>query len=55
MSFTALTALALDNGYRVIVFLAGTKNNLLDQTSKRLRKDLIDGVIANNDYYKIHA
>jgi len=55
MSFTALTALALDNGYRVIVFLAGTKNNLLDQTSKRLRKDLIDGVIANNDYYKIHV
>ena len=41
MSFTGLTALALDNGYRVVIYLAGTKNNLLDQTSKRLKKDLI--------------
>lgn len=41
MSFTGLTALALDNGYRIIIYLAGTKNNLLEQTSKRLKKDLI--------------
>ena len=39
MSFTGVTALAKDNGYRVIIYLAGTKNNLMDQTSKRLRKD----------------
>ncbi len=54
MSFTGVTALAKDNGYRVIIYLAGTKNNLLDQTSKRLRKDLIGKNGANNDYYKIH-
>jgi hypothetical protein len=55
LSFTGLSALALDNGYRVIVFLAGTKNNLLSQTSKRLRKDLIGVSPANNDYFKIHS
>ncbi|MDY2859010.1 MAG: Z1 domain-containing protein [Candidatus Cryptobacteroides sp.] len=54
MSFTGVTALAKDNGYRVIIYLAGTKNNLLDQTQKRLRKDLIGKNGANNDYYKIH-
>lgn len=54
MSFTGVTALAKDNGYRVIIYLAGTKNNLLDQTSKRLRKDLIGKNGANNDFYKIH-
>ena len=55
MSFTGVTALAKDNGYRVIIYLAGTKNNLLDQTQKRLRKDLIGKNSANNDYYKIHS
>lgn len=54
MSFTGVTALAKDNGYRVIIYLAGTKNNLLDQTQKRLRMDLIGKNGANNDYYKIH-
>ena len=54
MSFTGVTAVAKDNGYRVIIYLAGTKNNLLDQTQKRLRKDLIGKNGANNDYYKIH-
>ena len=55
MSFTGLTALALDNHYRVIVYLAGTKNNLLDQTSKRLRKDLIGTGSSSCGMYKIHA
>ena len=55
MSFTGLTALALDNDYRVIVYLAGTKNNLLDQTKKRLRKDLICSGARYCDRYKIHA
>lgn len=44
LSFTTLTALAADNGYRVIVYLTGTKKNLQEQTSSRLRKDLdVDG------------
>lgn len=55
MSFTGLTALALDNDYRVIVYLAGTKNNLLDQTKKRLRKDLICSGARYCDRYKLHA
>lgn len=55
MSFTGLTALALDNGYRVVVFLAGTKNNLLHQTTARLKKDLIGNNPRNNDHYKIHC
>ena len=55
MSFTGLTALAKDMGYKMIIYLAGTKNNLLDQTTKRLRKDLIGPEGKNNDYYKIHA
>lgn len=52
MSFTTLSALAHDNGYRVIIYFAGTKNNLLGQTTKRLRKDLINGN-ANSKFYKL--
>lgn len=40
MSFTALVALAHDNGFPIVVVLAGTKNILLSQTADRLRKDL---------------
>jgi hypothetical protein len=50
MSFTSLTALAADNGYRIVIFLAGTKNNLLTQTTKRLTKDLITDSNQNNLY-----
>lgn len=40
MSFTSLIALAHDNGFPLIIVLAGTKENLLIQTSERLQKDL---------------
>ena len=50
LSFTALTALAADNGYRIVIYLAGTKNNLLSQTTKRLTKDLITSSSLNNAY-----
>jgi hypothetical protein len=40
MSFTTLTALAIDNGFRIVIYFAGIKNNLLDQTTTRLKKDL---------------
>lgn len=53
MSFTLLSALASDNGFRIIIYFAGTKNNLLDQTTKRLRKDLINAG-KNNSKYKLH-
>lgn len=54
MSFTGLTALAHDNGYRVVVYLAGTKLNLCKQTSERLEKDLIKAAAKNNSAYKVH-
>lgn len=53
MSFTTLSAMAADNGYRIIIYFAGTKNNLLEQTTKRLRKDLLNNG-KNNLYYKIY-
>lgn len=52
MSFTTLSALAHDNGYRIIIYFAGTKNNLLSQTTKRLRTDLINGSV-NAKHYKL--
>lgn len=40
LSFTAVTALARDNAYRLVILLAGTKTNLLDQNEERLTGDL---------------
>ncbi len=54
MSFTGLTALALDNGYRMVVYLAGSKNNLLNQTAARLKKDLTNSTENNPQHFKIH-
>lgn len=54
MSFTALTALAADNHYRMIIYLAGSKTNLLNQTTFRLKKELIGKGINNRDVFKIH-
>lgn len=39
-SFTAVTALAADNGIPLVIILAGTKRNLLEQSRARLEKDL---------------
>lgn len=40
LSYTSLIALAVDNGYRITVVLAGTKNPLLTQNYTRLCSDL---------------
>lgn len=40
LSFTTLASLARDNGYGVVILLAGTTNNLKEQSQKRLEKDL---------------
>ncbi|HMO75465.1 MAG TPA: Z1 domain-containing protein [Sphingopyxis sp.] len=40
LSFTAVTAMARDNNYRLVIVLAGTKTNLLDQNEERLTGDL---------------
>ena len=53
MSFTALSALAWDNGYRFIVYLAGTKKNLRDQTASRLEKDLVNNIKGNKKFFKV--
>lgn len=44
LSFTGLSALARDNKYRLVILLAGTTNNLVEQSYERLKNDLnIDG------------
>lgn len=40
MSFTTVAALARDNGYRIIIIVAGTSKYLLDQSRNRLINDL---------------
>ncbi|PTU57862.1 hypothetical protein DBB34_01710 [Sphaerisporangium cinnabarinum] len=44
LSFTSLIAAGRDNGFPLVVVLAGTKKNLRDQTFERLKRDLgMDG------------
>jgi hypothetical protein len=52
MSFTTLTALAVDNGIRIVIYFAGIKVNLLEQTTKRLKKDLCTDS-DNSKYFKV--
>lgn len=40
MSFETVAALARDNGFQIVVVVAGTANPLLDQSAGRLRRDL---------------
>jgi hypothetical protein len=40
MSFTTVTALSRDNGYRIVVVVTGTTVPLLEQSAARLRRDL---------------
>lgn len=40
LSFTALMAMARDNGFPLVILLAGTKQNLHEQTAGRLARDL---------------
>ena len=53
MSFTTLTALAIDNGFRIIIYFAGIKNKLLEQTTKRLKKDLLTEE-ENSRHFKVY-
>lgn len=41
ISFTTLTALAHDNGFGLVILIAGTLQNLLVQTKKRIEEDLL--------------
>jgi hypothetical protein len=40
LSFTALTALARDNNYQIVIVLAGISTNLVNQSFNRLQNDL---------------
>ena len=40
LSFTGLTALARDNKFQLVILLAGTTNNLVEQSHERIRTDL---------------
>jgi hypothetical protein len=40
MSFETVAALARDNGFQIVVVVAGIANPLLDQSATRLRRDL---------------
>jgi len=46
MSFTTVAALARDNGFRIVVVLAGVSTSLLAQSTDRLANDL--GISAGN-------
>lgn len=40
MSFETVAALARDNGFQMVIIVAGTSNPLLDQSTGRVRRDL---------------
>ncbi len=53
LSFETVIALARDNGFGMVIVLAGTKNNLLDQSEERLKKDF--GIDDGDDHwYHLH-
>jgi Z1 domain len=49
MSFETVIALARDNGFGLVILLAGTKNNLLDQSVSRIKEDL--GIDDGGDHW----
>jgi hypothetical protein len=48
LSFTTVTALARDNGFPIVIVLAGAKTNLVDQNHDRLTTDLAAGSYSWN-------
>ncbi len=54
LSFTALAALAADNGYQLIIVITGTKTSLRDQSAERLVHDL--GISDDNrSWHHVHV
>jgi len=52
LSFTSVIALAKDNEFRMVIILAGTKNNLLTQTTDRIKTDLMVDTM-NKKHFKV--
>lgn len=48
LSFTTLTTLARDNGYKMVIVLAGIKTNLINQSKTRLENDLGINVLGSS-------
>lgn len=49
-NFTGVIARAADAGYRLIIVLAGTTNNLRQQTQRRIDKELVGIEFLEHDY-----
>jgi hypothetical protein len=49
-NFTAVSALAHDNGYKIVIIIAGTSHLLVEQTTERLEKDL--GLTQQNAFQR---
>lgn len=53
LSFETVIALARDNGFGMVIVIAGTKKNLLEQSEDRLKKDF--GIDDGDDHwYHLH-
>src|SRR5690606_4417069 len=53
LSFTTVSALAHDNGFRLVIVIAGTSTNLLSQSTDRLLADLnAEGFWGNWQLYR---
>lgn len=53
LAITTTMALGHDNGFRLVVVVAGTKRNLMGQTMQRLRDDLMKGDGRVNPWWRI--
>jgi len=51
-NFLAITSLAFDNGYNVVIILGGTKNKLLEQNSDRIKEHFPDEKVAILNTYE---
>jgi hypothetical protein len=55
LSFTTVMALARDNGFQLVVVVAGISKPLLDQSTKRIRRDLRIDEIEGSLRWKLYT
>src|SRR2546428_440393 len=53
LSFTAVTALARDNGFRLVILITGTSRPLFEQSKTRLLRDLRIGAREDRKWHAI--
>ncbi|MCP1543924.1 Z1 domain-containing protein [Methylorubrum extorquens] len=54
LSFTAVMALARDNGFQLLIVIAGSSAQLSDQSQKRIQKDLRIGIDGRRAWAPYH-